>query len=79
MIRCASCLAPITGESPDIWLIVERVGGHNSIYCTACAPTLIGLGEVIDDAREMRRILARGEHLMFEPRPMVTDEFGGSE
>lgn len=57
---CASCARPVTRKFPDVAVVVERGDETFSVYCAACAGTLVYVSEAVEQGRILRSFVAAG-------------------
>lgn len=65
---CSSCGHDLTGAFPDVMIVVERIGGASSLYCRTCAPTLVGVDQVLEDNRTLVAFVKAGGKVMSRRR-----------
>lgn len=58
IVECKSCKRSIACEGTDIAIIVERHDRTLAIYCTRCAPTLVGVSDAVMNGRQYREFIA---------------------
>jgi hypothetical protein len=49
-------------------IVVERIGGASSLYCRTCAPTLVGVDQVLEDNRTLVAFVKAGGKVMSRRR-----------